>query len=77
MQYRHITPAEAATMALTVGNRSRSFVEFGLAAAEVMGDTLAADLYRTELDRRDAIELADFENDVYLGDEERFPTYYV
>jgi len=49
---KHLTPAEATEMRITIRQRSDSFVEFALQIAEKTGDVLAVEICKAEQTRR-------------------------
>ena len=52
-----ITPEQATEMRKTVHLRSDSYIDFALAVAMTIGDTLAQDIYCAEIGRRASAEL--------------------
>ncbi len=54
---KHMTPAEATEMRITIRQRSDSFVEFALQVARKTGDTLAVELFEAEQSRRITLQI--------------------
>jgi len=49
---KHLTPAEATEMRVSIRQRSDSFVEFALQIAQKTGDMLAVEICKAEQTRR-------------------------
>ena len=54
---KHMTPAEANEMRITIRQRSDSFVEFALQVARKTGDTLAVQIFEAEQTRRITVDI--------------------
>ena len=54
---KHMTPAEANEMRVTIRQRSDSFVEFALQVARKTGDALAVELFEAEQSRRITLQI--------------------
>jgi hypothetical protein len=54
---KHMTPAEATEMRITICQRSDSFVEFALQVARKTGDVLAVEIFEAEQSRRITLQI--------------------
>jgi len=54
---KHITPEQATEMRKTVHLRSDSYIEFALQIARITEDTIAVELYESEMTRRYAADI--------------------